>query len=74
MTENVAELRPAEPTPTTHPYAVGELVLDSIPKDKRVWVPMVDGVWFRPLMFNTVRVVSFDPRDQGWCGQSPPSS
>ena len=59
MTENVAELRPTEPTPTTHPYAVGELVLDSIPEDKRLWVPMVDGVWFRPLMFNTVQ--------GGWC-------
>ncbi len=59
MTENVAELRPSQPASTTHPYAVGELVLDSIPEDKRLWVPMVDGVWFRPLMFNTVQ--------GGWC-------
>tara|TARA_B100001142_G_scaffold297741_1_gene320324 strand:- start:117 stop:629 length:513 start_codon:yes stop_codon:yes gene_type:complete len=44
---------------TSHYFAAGELVLDSIPKDERLWVPMVEGVSFRPLMFNTVQ--------GGWC-------
>ena len=51
MADAATELRPA----TTHPYATGELVLDSIPEDERLWVPMVEGVSFRPLMFNTVQ-------------------
>ncbi len=33
---------------------VGDLVVPSLPDDERLWVPQADGVWFRPLMFNTV--------------------
>ena len=59
MTNRVAKIRPGTRAPTTHPYAVGELVLDAVPEDERLWVPMVEGVWFRPLMFNTTQ--------GGWC-------
>jgi hypothetical protein len=59
MADNVTEMKPGTAAATTHPYAAGELVLDSVPEDERLWVPMVDGVWFRPLMFNTVQ--------GGWC-------
>ena len=59
MTNSAAERRPDAPAATTHPYAAGELVLDAIPEDERLWVPMVEGIWFRPLMFNTVQ--------GGWC-------
>jgi quercetin dioxygenase-like cupin family protein len=31
----------------------------AIPDDERVWVPQADGVWFRPLLLNTV--------SGGWC-------
>ena len=44
---------------TTHQDAARELVIESIPEDERLWVPMVDGVSFRPLMFNVVQ--------GGWC-------
>ena len=59
MADRAAEMKPSTPLPTTHPYAVGELVLDAVPEDERLWVPMVEGVWFRPLMFNTTQ--------GGWC-------
>ncbi len=59
MTNRVAEIVPSTYVPTTHPYAVGELVLDAVPEDERLWVPMVEGVWFRPLVFNTTQ--------GGWC-------
>ena len=32
-----------------------ELVIpDAIPADERIWVPVDDNVWFRPLLLNTV--------------------
>jgi quercetin dioxygenase-like cupin family protein len=31
-----------------------ELAIAAVPADERVWVPQADGVWFRPLLFNTV--------------------
>jgi quercetin dioxygenase-like cupin family protein len=37
----------------------GDLALAAVPDDERVWVPQAPGVWFRPLMFNTVQ--------GGWC-------
>ena len=44
------------------PLAVGirpEIAVQAIPDDERVWVPQADGVWFRPLLLNTV--------SGGWC-------
>ena len=38
---------------------VPELAVAAIPTDERVWVPQVAGVWFRPLLLNTV--------NGGWC-------
>ena len=31
-----------------------EIVTLAVPEDERVWVPQAPGVWFRPLMLNTV--------------------
>jgi 2,4'-dihydroxyacetophenone dioxygenase len=31
-----------------------EIAVQAIPDDERVWVPQAAGVWFRPLLFNTV--------------------
>lgn len=31
-----------------------EIVTQAVPDDERVWVPQAPGVWFRPLMLNTV--------------------
>lgn len=31
-----------------------EIVALAVPDDERVWVPQGSGVWFRPLMLNTV--------------------
>lgn len=59
MTKNSAQMQPSTLASTTHPFAAGELVIDAIPADERLWVPMVNGVWFRPLMFNTIQ--------GGWC-------
>lgn len=36
-----------------------ELAVAAIPVDERVWVPQAPGVWFRPLLLNTV--------SGGWC-------
>lgn len=36
------------------PDQVRDLVVPALPEDERLWVPQADGVWFRPLMFNTV--------------------
>jgi len=36
-----------------------EIAVGSIPGDERVWVPQAPGVWFRPLLLNTVT--------GGWC-------
>ena len=31
-----------------------EIAVGAIPNDERVWVPQAPGVWFRPLLLNTV--------------------
>jgi 2,4'-dihydroxyacetophenone dioxygenase len=31
-----------------------EIAVQAIPDDERVWVPQAAGVWFRPLLLNTV--------------------
>jgi 2,4'-dihydroxyacetophenone dioxygenase len=36
-----------------------EIAVGAIPDDERVWVPQAPGVWFRPLLLNTV--------SGGWC-------
>jgi 2,4'-dihydroxyacetophenone dioxygenase len=36
-----------------------KIAVDAIPDDERVWVPQAEGVWFRPLLLNTV--------NGGWC-------
>ena len=44
------------------PVALGirpEIAVAAIPDDERVWVPQAAGVWFRPLLLNTV--------SGGWC-------
>jgi len=48
----------------TAPIAPGsgiqpEIAVAAIPDDERVWVPQAEGVWFRPLLLNTV--------SGGWC-------
>lgn len=44
-----------------HPssYIQPEIVTHAIPEDERIWVPQAPGVWFRPLLMNTVT--------GGWC-------
>ena len=38
------------------PEAADEmLVSPAIPEDERVWVPQAEGVWFRPLLLNTLQ-------------------
>ncbi|MFO0905507.1 MAG: 2,4'-dihydroxyacetophenone dioxygenase family protein [Pirellulales bacterium] len=36
------------------PYKVGDIAVQAIPEDERLWVPQAPNVWFRPLWFNTV--------------------
>ena len=31
-----------------------EIAVQAVPEDERVWVPQAPGVWFRPLLLNTV--------------------
>jgi quercetin dioxygenase-like cupin family protein len=47
--------------PSAGPHAgiVPEIVVEAIPADERAWVPQAEGVWFRPLLLNTV--------SGGWC-------
>jgi 2,4'-dihydroxyacetophenone dioxygenase len=33
---------------------IADLVVTAIPEDERLWVPQAKGVWFRPLLLNTV--------------------
>ncbi len=37
------------------PDQVPELVVQAIPDDERLWVPQAPNIWFRPLLFDTVR-------------------
>ena len=59
MADAAIEVEASDGLSTTHQYAAKELVIDSIPEDERLWVPMAEGVSFRPLMFNVVQ--------GGWC-------
>ena len=40
---------------SAHPLAAREAQIIAVPEDERVWVPQADGVWFRPLLLNTVQ-------------------
>ena len=33
---------------------IADLVVTAVPNDERLWVPQAKGVWFRPLLLNTV--------------------
>ena len=37
-----------------HPGIQPEIAVQAVPDDERVWVPQAPGVWFRPLLLNTV--------------------
>ena len=37
-----------------HPGIRPEIAVQAVPDDERVWVPQAPGVWFRPLLLNTV--------------------
>ena len=37
-----------------HPGIQTEIAIQAEPDDERVWVPKPAGVWFRPLLLNTV--------------------
>ena len=37
-----------------HPGIQTEIAIQAEPEDERVWVPQAAGVWFRPLLLNTV--------------------
>ena len=39
---------------SAHPLAPTEIAVQAVPDDERVWVPQAEGVWFRPLMLNTL--------------------
>ncbi len=45
--------------PSAHPFSPPDIVLATDPEDERIWVPLKEGVWLRPLMYNTVQ--------GGWC-------
>jgi 2,4'-dihydroxyacetophenone dioxygenase len=40
---------------SAHPRAAAEIAVVAEPDDERVWVPQAEGVWFRPLMLNTMQ-------------------
>ena len=46
----------ANMTGSTHPLASKEAQIIAVPDDERVWVPQAEGVWFRPLLLNTMLV------------------
>ena len=39
---------------SAHRLAPPEIAVPAMPDDERVWVPQAEGVWFRPLMLNTL--------------------
>jgi 2,4'-dihydroxyacetophenone dioxygenase len=52
----------ADPHNAPIPPALGirpEIAVRAVPGDERIWVPQAEGVWFRPLLLNTV--------SGGWC-------
>jgi len=40
---------------SAHPLAAREAQIMAVPDDERVWVPQAEGVWFRPLLLNTMQ-------------------
>lgn len=40
---------------SAHERAAPEIAVQAMPDDERVWVPQASGVWFRPLMLNTMQ-------------------
>ena len=40
---------------SAHPLAPPEIAVAAMPEDEQVWVPQAEGVWFRPLMLNTMQ-------------------
>ena len=40
---------------SAHPLATTEIAVTAVPTDERVWVPQAEGVWFRPLLLNTLQ-------------------
>lgn len=39
---------------SAHAMAAAEMAITAVPDDERDWVPQAEGVWFRPLLLNTV--------------------
>ena len=39
---------------SAHRLAPAEIATSAMPEDERIWVPQAEGVWFRPLMLNTM--------------------
>jgi quercetin dioxygenase-like cupin family protein len=35
-------------------YAIGDMAVQAIPDDERLWVPQAPNIWFRPLILNRV--------------------
>jgi len=35
------------------PWSLPDIVAEAVPSDERLWVPMGEGLWVRPLMFDT---------------------
>jgi 2,4'-dihydroxyacetophenone dioxygenase len=35
-------------------YGIGDLAIQALPSDERLWVPQAESVWFRPLLLNRV--------------------
>ncbi len=40
---------------SAHALAAKEMQVLAVPEDERVWVPQAEGVWFRPLLLNTMQ-------------------
>jgi quercetin dioxygenase-like cupin family protein len=40
---------------SAHRLAPNEIAVGAVPEDERIWVPQAEGVWFRPLMLNTMQ-------------------
>ena len=55
----MAHAIPQDMQSSAHQLSPPEIVLPVAPEDERVWVPLKENVWLRPLMFNTV--------SGGWC-------
>ena len=50
----MAHAIPQDMQSSAHQLSPPEIVLPVAPEDERVWVPLKENVWLRPLMFNTV--------------------